>query len=110
MASVNGRWEIAGQLLRAGWTTEDKAALANLGCMYREGRVIEQDFTIALLYYRKAADQGYAPAQNGLGWMYEKGLGVKRDYAEALSWYSKAAAQGNRTAQVNLRRLQLKGL
>ena len=84
MTSVNGRWEIAGQLLRAGCTTEDKAAMANLGWMYRQGRAIGQDFTNALLCYRKADDQGYAPAQNGLGWMYEKGLGVKRDYAEAL--------------------------
>ena len=94
MASVNGRWAIAGQLLRAGWTTEDKVALTNLGCMYRQGRAIEQDFTNALLCYRKAADQGYARAQNCLGWMYEGGLGVEQDFTEALSWYLKAACQG----------------
>lgn len=108
MAAVNGRWEIAGQLFRAGWTTEDKVALASLGWMYREGRAIERDLTNALLCYRKAADQGYAPAQNGLGWMYEDGLGVEQDYTKAFSWYLKAAYQGNRTAQMNLRRLHLK--
>ncbi len=102
MASVNGRWEIAGQLLRAGWTTEDKVALAHLGWMYREGRAIERDFTIALLCYRKSADQGYAPAQNGLGWMYEDGLGVEQDDTRACFWYHKAAVQGYSPAQDSL--------
>lgn len=53
-------------------------------------------------WYRKAALQGNANAQNNLGWMYYEGLGVHRDYAQALEWYRKAAQQGNATAQHNL--------
>ena len=53
-------------------------------------------------WYRKAADQGYAAAQNNLGVMYADGLGVPRDHAVALSWYRKAADQGYAAAQNNL--------
>jgi hypothetical protein len=52
--------------------------------------------------YRKAAEQGYAAAQNELGWMYQNGYGVTEDYGEAVKWYRKAAEQGNATAQYNL--------
>jgi TPR repeat protein len=29
-------------------------------------------------WYRKAADQGFAPAQTSVGYLYEEGLGVAR--------------------------------
>jgi TPR repeat protein len=56
----------------------------------------------AVLWYRKAADQGHASAQNSLGVMYMSGLGVKSDCAEAVRWYAKAAAQGFEAARRNL--------
>ena len=102
MALTNERWEIAAQLIRAGWTTEDRVAANNLGWLYRTGLVVEQNCTKALLYYRKAADQGYPIAQNNLGLLYQKGLGVKQDYNQALSWYLKAASQGDTDAEKNL--------
>ena len=63
------------------------------------------NFTAAMLQYRKAADQGYAFAQNNLGAMYENGQGVAKDYAQAVVWYRKAAAQGIELAKANLKRL-----
>ena len=51
---------------------------------------------------RKAADQGYAPAQGILGMRYYAGQGVPQDYVEALKWYRKAAAQGIPMVQFNL--------
>jgi hypothetical protein len=63
------------------------------------------NFTAAMLQYRKAADQGYAFAQNNLGAMYENGQGVAKDNAQAVVWYRKAAAQGIELAQANLKRL-----
>jgi TPR repeat protein len=51
---------------------------------------------------RKAAEEGYAPAQNNLGVMYEQGQGVVQNYAEAANWYRKAAEQGWAFAQYNL--------
>ena len=49
--------------------------------------------------YRRAAEQGYADAQNMLGDMYRIGRGVRQDYAEALKWFRKAADKGHPSAQ-----------
>ena len=48
----------------------------------------------AARWYRKAAEQGDAMAQNNLGAMYMNGLGVKkRDLRAAAFWYYKAGEQ-----------------
>jgi uncharacterized protein len=44
---------------------------------------------------RKAADQGFAPAQRGVGEMYGQGQGTRVDYAEAMRWVRRAADQGD---------------
>src|ERR1700747_880353 len=48
-----------------------------------------QDYAAALVWFRKAADQGDAYAQLALGNLYRKGLGVARDYAKAMAWLHK---------------------
>lgn len=54
-------------------------------------------------WYRKAADQGYADAENWVGRYFEEGWGgVKKNQAEAVKWFRKAAEQGNVCAQYNL--------
>jgi hypothetical protein len=63
---------------------------------------VPKDYAAAARYYRKAADQGYIPAQYNLAYLYENGLGVKQDYAQAAAWYRKAADQGDPEAQNNL--------
>ena len=60
------------------------------------------DYSEAVKWYRKAAEQGYGPALTNLGWMYKKGYGVSKDYSEAVKWYRKAAEQGNARGQTNL--------
>jgi len=67
---------------------------------------VKQDHAQAVAWYRKAAEQGEAMAQNNLGVMYENGQGVKKDRAQALGWYRKAAAQGNDRARNNLAELE----
>ncbi|MBK8750564.1 MAG: sel1 repeat family protein [Candidatus Competibacteraceae bacterium] len=52
-------------------------------------------------WYRKAADQGYAPAQVNLGALYAEGHGVSQDFGEALAWYQ-SCYQGYALAQFNL--------
>ena len=54
---------------------------ATLGAMYDKGRGVAQDFATALKWYRLAADQGDAAAQNDLGVLYDQGKGVAQDYA-----------------------------
>ena len=53
-------------------------------------------------WYRLAADQGFAYAQNWLGRMYAEGDGVPQDSAEAVRWYRLAADQGHADAQFAL--------
>ena len=56
----------------------------------------------AVRWYRLAAEQGDATAQNNLGVAYNNGEGVPPDDAEAVRWYRLAAEQGDATAQNNL--------
>ena len=66
-------------------------------------------YTQAAFWYRKAADQGDADAQDALGDLYDKGQGVPQDYAQAALWYRKAADQGNSSAEFILGYLYLDG-
>jgi hypothetical protein len=42
----------------------------------------------AVMWWRKAADQGNAKAQSNLGVMYANGWGVPQDYAQAYMWFN----------------------
>jgi uncharacterized protein len=56
---------------------------------------VPQDFAQALKWYRLAADQGNAFAQNNLGLMHEKGQGVPQDIVRAHMWFNLSGAQGH---------------
>jgi uncharacterized protein len=84
--------------LRAKAEKGGAAAQYELGLSY--GRA--QNSGEAIKWFRKAADQGYAPAQNLIGVDYEVGLFVPQDYTEAFKWLSKSAAQGNAIGEVGL--------
>jgi TPR repeat protein len=73
-----------------------------LGVMYRNGLGTPEDNVEAALWYRLAAEQGYADAQVNLGVMYSNGQGVPEDDVEAVKWYRLAAEQGLAEAQTNL--------
>jgi TPR repeat protein len=57
---------------------------------------------LALDWFRKAAEQGHAGAQDNLGLRYEHGQGVEQDHGIAAHWYRKAAEQGFAGAQYHL--------
>jgi hypothetical protein len=48
----------------------------------------------AVKWWRKAAAQNHAGAENWLGRCYADGSGVGRDVAEAVKWYRKSLEQG----------------
>ncbi|MDR1640347.1 MAG: protein kinase [Clostridiales bacterium] len=73
----------------------------NQGVNYQYGNGVEQDYAMAVNWYLKSADQGYAPAQVSLGYCYYYGFGVEIDYAEAAKWYREAADQGDVSGQAN---------
>jgi uncharacterized protein len=87
----------------------DKVAQFYVGLMYDNGDGMPQDYQSvigrveqAMSWYRKSAEQGFAPAETNLGILLETGGRVARDYKEAATWYRKAADQGNAAAQFNL--------
>ena len=67
--------------------------------MYGEGRGVPKDDVQAALWYRRAAEQGYADAQYSLGLMYGVGEGVPKDEVQAYVWMNLAAAQGHESAR-----------
>ena len=77
----------------------------NLEAQYLVGRIYFRtsvDYAKAAKWYRKAADQGHAAAQNGLASLYRTGRGIKKDIATAVKWYRRSATQGNVYAQNQL--------
>ena len=56
----------------------DREASFLLGSAYGEGLAVTKDHQQAVSWYRKAAEQGNAAAQNNLGWAYRQGIGVGR--------------------------------
>ena len=66
--------------------------------MYEFGNGVLQNYAEAVKWYRLAAEQGLASAQNNLGAMYEFGNGVLQDNVMAHMWYNIASANGDPTA------------
>ena len=69
--------------------------------IYAKGRGVTQDDREAVIWYRKAADQGDADAQYNLGIRYADGKGISQDYIEAHMWFSLATVGGEERAIKN---------
>jgi TPR repeat protein len=80
----------------------DPYAQFTLGVMYDDGIGLPRNFSLALLWYKRAAAQGLADAQYMAGRFYGNGRGVRQDPAAALFWFELAAAGGHPLA-ANLR-------
>jgi len=65
----------------------DQIAQYNLGVLYDGGLGVPADKSRARLWYRKAAEQGFAQAQNNLGRMFYLGDDVPPDYARAVAYF-----------------------
>jgi clan AA aspartic protease (TIGR02281 family) len=77
------------------------AAQDYLGDMYKNGEGVLGDFSEAVTWYRKAAEQGFAEGENDLGTMYYYGKGVPRDVVVAYMWFNLAAANNSKNAKKN---------
>ncbi len=63
--------------------------------MYEQNQGVPQNYTAAVKWYGKSADQGDAAAQGNLAVMYWLGRGVPQDYTQALKWFIVAKASGD---------------
>jgi|GEM_PF-1958416 hypothetical protein len=80
------------QTLRAADRT-DAEAQNLMGELYAHGWGVKRDYLLAVAYYQKAAEQGFAPGVRNLGIAHEMGWGMKRDYPKAVEYFRKAAAK-----------------
>jgi Sel1 repeat len=90
----------------------DIAAQLKLGMHYYTGmgKHHPPDYEEALKWFRRAADQGSAEAQDRIGLMYYSGKGVPQDYTEAARWFLLAANGGNEHAQLQLTDMYRRGV
>jgi TPR repeat protein len=84
-------------------------AQEKIGRLYHRGKGLPKDAGKAAEWYRKAAEQGDAPAAARLGSMYWIGDGVPRDPEQAAKWYALGASKGNALAQVGIGYMSMQG-
>jgi TPR repeat protein len=89
--------------------SSDPKIQTRIGNSFRTGNGVKKDYTEAMHWFRKAAEQGHAGAQNNLANMYEEGLGIPKNESEAAQWYRRAAEQSNAEAQHSLGRMYRDG-
>jgi TPR repeat protein len=95
------------RMARAG----DAAAQYHLGQRYKDDKKIAASNTTAVDWFRKSAEQGYAPAQFELGLAYNEGVGgLTKDLNTAHSWFLKSAKQGYPPAEYNVAVIYLEGI
>ncbi|PRC91815.1 tetratricopeptide repeat protein [Solimicrobium silvestre] len=84
----------------------DINAQIKVAVAYDLGKGAPKDIDNAKKYYKMAAEQGNAEAQNSLGSVLQS----EKHFADAMPWYEKASAQGHAQATNNLAYLYDLGL
>lgn len=87
----------------------DPAAQFEVGSRYADGFGTPADMQKAVQWYRRAADQGLAPALYRLGSLLEHGRGIAQNKAAAAELYEQAGEKGNTKAMYNLGVLHAQG-
>lgn len=68
-----------------------------------------KNYPEALLWYKKAADQGDGAAMYNIGSMYANGQGVDINYLESHIWFEKSAEKGVTNAMLDLGNMYYEG-
>ncbi|MEL7047444.1 MAG: tetratricopeptide repeat protein [Pseudomonadota bacterium] len=88
--------------LRLSAAKGDPSAQFEVGARLAEGKGTKQNFSEAIGWYTRSANQGFAQSMYRLGTMYERGLGVDQHHVKAANYYEQAADRGNIKAMHNL--------
>ena len=81
---------------------DDPVAEFEVGKSFYFGNGVPQDYSLALFWYKKSAQQGNNDAEFNVASMYEQGEGTPQNYAKAIFWYRKAADDGHPASMWNL--------
>ena len=88
----------------------DKRCQNQLGIWYELGLGTEQNYELALKWFEKAAEQGYAAAYGNIGNLYYKGDGIEKDFQKFFEYNSIGAEKNHPGCQYNLGLCYLKGI
>jgi len=80
----------------------DPESEITLALAYHTGTLLKRDDAAALVLLRRAANRGFAAAEELMGIFCQSGFGMPPDKAQAVSWYTKAAQHGSREAANDL--------
>jgi hypothetical protein len=83
----------------------DARAQTILALMYKYGEGTPQDLGRAFLWYKRAAELDYAPAQYHTGVMLAEGMGVEVNLEGAIAWLTRASLAGYSRADDKLEEL-----
>jgi TPR repeat protein len=86
----------------------DVGAQVELSDRYNSGRGVAFDGQQAVMWMRKAAEQGNVKAEARLGQMFRSGR-TASNYKDAVVWYRKAAQHGDASAQMSLAQMLAAG-
>lgn len=104
-------WALGLVILSSNFKITNAGAMQNgpytqykLGVQYASGKGVARDIKKAVYWFRKAAKQGYPPAEMQLGILYQFGLvpPYKINLKKAIYWLEAASKQGYGQAQYNL--------
>lgn len=87
----------------------DKRCQNQLGIWYEYGVGTEQNYQLALEWYKKSAEQEYVSAYANLGRLYRMGEGVEKDLEESLKYYVLGANENDPNCTFELGRCYFNG-
>ena len=93
------------QLIREAADLGNSDAQYMMGEFYYKGcpeLYLDCEYTMAFLWYMKAAKQNHIDAALNLAYFYENGIGTQKDAESGVAWYKKCAELGNADAMNNL--------
>src|SRR3954463_7104545 len=90
------------KLFEAAAQKGDREAQHTLAFMYRDGKGTKRNDAKAIAWYRKSAEQGYAPAASNIGLKIATGEGANPDPTAAQTLFRRAVKNGIVEAQVKL--------
>jgi len=91
------------------WFFPNRGTPFEKGCKFYFGKNVPVDYMKAYGYFKKSANEEFAPAQYNLGIMYLKGQGVEKNVQKAISYFMLASDQEYVNAQVQLGNLYFNG-
>lgn len=87
----------------------DVYAAYDLGVMYVYGEGVARDVSLGIMWFRRAAEQGYLEAQYLLGCLLYEGTCSPINLKAAAEWFHKAADRAHGLAQSNLGAFYIEG-